>query len=179
MRVFYLHSDATATVLLDQHAAAIAGARILNDRSDDRAGRDALLELLRDGDELLVSTLEHLGDTAEAALATLRCAVRSGARVTLLQEGLDGALLMRAADLLDTLPKSGDARGGPFTARRPRGRATPGKVAEILALSSARVPIRAISLAVGLSEGTVNRIRRAHRASWTADCMGDCMGSAD
>ncbi|MFD1624377.1 helix-turn-helix domain-containing protein [Azospirillum griseum] len=60
---------------------------------------------------------------------------------------------------------------------------TPELVAEILALSATGVVVREIAATVGLSVGTVMRVRRAHRAvpraPWTADGLAECLGSAD
>ncbi|PWC91890.1 hypothetical protein [Azospirillum sp. TSO5] len=179
MRVVYIHSTSVspAADLLDGHAAAIAGARVLRDTSAAQAGRDTLLTLLADGDELLVPDLEHLGATSSMILASLRRAVEAGARVTLLQVGIDGASILRAAALLEALP---DADGpSPRRDSRPYRRATPERIAEILALSASGMPIRVIAENVGLSSGTVMRVRRIHRVLPHSSWPSDCLGSAD
>ena len=179
MRVLYIiHSSASSTAdLLDRHAAAIAGARILRDSSADQVGRDTLLTLLTNGDELLVPDLEHLGATSSMILASLRRAVEAGARVTLLQDGIDGVSILRAAALLESLPDAD--RPSSRRNSRPYRRATPERVAEILALSANGTPIRVIAETVGLSSCTVMRIRRIHRVLPHPSWPSDCLGSAD
>ncbi|ALG69971.1 hypothetical protein VY88_10250 [Azospirillum thiophilum] len=179
MRILYIHSSAPPTAdLLDRHAAAIAGARVLRDSSAEQAGRDTLLTLLVDGDELLVPGLEHLGATSSMILASLRRAVEVGARVTLLHDGIDGASILRAAALLEALPDAADMPS-PRRDSRPYRRATPERVAEILALSASGMPIRVIAETVGLSSGTVMRVRRIHRVLPHSSWPSDCLGSAD
>lgn len=179
MRVVYIHSTLVSPTadLLDRHAAAIAGARVLRDSSADQAGRDTLLTLLADGDELLVPGLEHLGATSGVILDSLRRAVGAGARVTLLQDGLDGVSILRAVALLEALPDAD--RPSPRRDSRPYRRATPERVAEILALSANGTPIRVIAETVGLSSGTVMRVRRIHRVLPHTSWPSDCLGSAD
>ncbi|WP_377809013.1 hypothetical protein ABNQ38_27625 [Azospirillum sp. A29] len=180
MRFFYIHStSATVTAeLLSQHAAVIAGARVLRDTSVDQAGRDTLLTLLAEGDELLVPRLEHLGATSGVILASLRRAIEAGVSVTLLQDGLDGVSILRVAALIEALP---DAANAPPSCRahRPYGRATPERIAQILALSANGTPIRVIAETVGLSAGTVMRVRRFHRVLPHTPWSTDCLGSAD
>ncbi len=176
MRVVYIHSTSVSPTadLLDRHAAVIAGARVLLDTSAEQAGRDTLLSLLADGDELLVPGIEHLGATSSMILASLRRAVEAGARITLLQDDLDGISILRAAALLEALLDAD--RPSPRRDSRPYRRATPERVAEILALTANGTPISVIAETVGLSSGTVMRVRRIHRvlphASWPADCLG-------
>ncbi len=178
MRVVYIHSSASPTAdLLDRHAAAIAGACVLRDSSADQAGRDTLLTLLTDGDELLVPGLEHLGATSSMILASLRRAVEAGARVTLLQDGLDGVSILRAAALIEALPDAD--RPSLRRDSRPYRRATPERIAEILALTATGTPIRVIAETVGLSSGTVMRVRRIHRLLPHSSWPSDCLGSAD
>jgi transposase-like protein len=62
---------------------------------------------------------------------------------------------------------------------RPYRRATPERVAEILALSANGTPIRVIAETVGLSSCTVMRVRRIHRGLPHASWPSDCLGSAD
>ncbi|KAA0576717.1 helix-turn-helix domain-containing protein [Azospirillum sp. Sh1] len=177
MRVVYIHA-ATAD-LTDGDAAAIAGARIVQDTSVDRAGLDTLLALLADGDDLLVPKIGHLGATACTTLASLRRAADAGVRVSILQDGLDGAAILRVAELLELLPDGGEAAA---PARRPYGHVTPDRVAEILSLSAAGVAVRKIAMTVGLSAGTVMRVRRDHRAAPVprpAAGFAECLGSAD
>lgn len=180
MRVLYIHhSSASPTAdLLDRHADVIAGARIMRDSSADQAGRDTLLTLLADDDELLVPGLEHLGATSSMILASLRRAVEAGARVTLLQDDLDGISILRAAALLEALPDPADVPSF-HRGHRPYRRATSERVAEILALSANGTPIRVIAETVGLSSGTVMRVRRIHRVPPHASWPSDCLGSAD
>ncbi|MBY6260850.1 hypothetical protein EI613_02790 [Azospirillum sp. 412522] len=178
MRVVYIHSSASSTAdLLDRHATAIAGARILRDSSADQAGRDTLLTLLAEDDELLVPGLEHLGASSSMILASLRRAVEAGTRVTLLQDGIDGVSILRAAALLEALPDAD--RPSLRRNSRPYRRATPKRVAEILALTATGTPIRVIAETVGLSSGTVMRVRRIHRVLPHASWPSDCLGSAD
>lgn len=179
MRVVYVHS-ATAD-LNDGDAAAIAGTRIVQDTSVDRAGLSTLLALLADGDDLLVPDLGHLGATARAALASLRRASEAGVRVFVLRGGLDGAAILRVAELLEPLPDGGEAAPA-CPGSRPYGRATPDRVAEILSMSAAGVAVRKIAMTVGLSVATVMRVRRDHRVvpplRPTAG-LAECLGSAD
>lgn len=141
MCILYIHSSASLTAdLLDRHAAAIAGARVLRDSSADQARHDTLLTLLADGDELLVPGLEHLGATSSMILASLRRAVEAGARVTLLHDGIDGASILRAAALLEALPDAD--RPSLRRDSRPYRRATPERVAEILALTATGCRLR-------------------------------------
>lgn len=177
MRVVYIHT-ATAD-LTDGDAAAITGARIVQDTSVDRAGLSTVLALLDDGDDLLVPDLGHLGATAGAALASLRLASEAGVRVFVLRGGLDGAAILRVAELLELLPDGGEAAA---PARRPYGHVTPDRVAEILSLSAAGVAVRKIAMTVGLSAGTVMRVRRDHRAApppRPTVGLAECLGSAD
>lgn len=180
MRVVYIHS-ATAD-LTDGDAAAIAGARIVQDTSVDRAGLSTLLALLADGDDLLVPDLGHLGATARTALASLRRASEAGVRVFVLRGGLDGAAILRVAEHLESLPDGGEAAAPARPGSRPYGHVTPDRVAEILSLSAAGVVVRKIAMTVGLSVGTVMRVRRDHRAAPalrpTAG-LGECLGNAD
>lgn len=178
MRVVYMHS-ATAD-LTEGDAAAIAGARIVQDTSVDRAGLSTLLALLADGDDLLVPDLGHLGATARAALASLRRASEAGVRVFVLRGGLDGAAILRVAEHLESLPDGGEAAACPGS--RPYGRVTRESVAEILALSAAGVVVRKIATTVGLSVATVMRVRRDHRAAPAlrpTASLAECLGSAD
>ncbi len=179
MRVLYIHSTSVSPTadLLDRHAPAIAGARVLRDSSAEQAGRDTLLTLLADGDELLVPGLEHLGATSSMILASLRRAVEAGARVTLLHDDLDGISILRAAALPEALPDA-DRPSLRRASRRYR-RATPERIAEILALTASGTPIRVIAETVGLSAGTVMRVRRIHRVLPRAPWPADCLGSAD
>ncbi|MDR6770746.1 hypothetical protein [Azospirillum sp. BE72] len=179
MRVVYIHSTLVSPTadLLDRHAAVIAGARVLRDSSAEWAGRDTLLTLLADGDELLVPGLEHLGATSSMILASLRRAVEAGARVTLLQDDLDGISILRAAALLESLPDAD--RPSLRRDSRPYHRATPERVAEILALTATGTPIRVIAETVGLSSGTVVRVRRIHRVLPHASWPSECLSSAD
>ncbi|MGF7172779.1 hypothetical protein [Azospirillum doebereinerae] len=181
MRVVYIHS--TTADLTDGDAAAIAGARIVQDTSVDRVGLSTLLALLDDGDDLLVPDLGHLGATARAALASLRRASEAGVRVFILRDGLDGAAILRVAELLKPLPDSGEAPPPARPGSRPYGRATPARVAEILALSAAGVLVREIAATVGLSAGTVMRVRRESRAVPRAlrptAGLAECLGNAD
>ncbi len=180
MRVVYIHA-ATAD-LTDGDAAAIAGARIVQDTSVDRAGLGTLLALLADGDDLLVPKIGHLGATARTALASLRRAADAGVRVSILQDGLDGAAILRVAELLESLPNAGDAGSHPRPGSRAYGRATPARIAEILSLSAAGVAVRTIATTVGLSVATVMRVRRDHRAAPAfrpAAGLAECLGSAD
>ncbi len=178
MRVVYIHSSASSTAdLLDRHATAIAGARILRDSSADQAGRDTLLTLLTDGDELLVPGPEHLGANSGVILDSLRRAIGAGARVTLLQDGLDCVSILRAAALLEALPDAD--RPSVRRDSRPYRRATPERITEILVLSANGTPIRVIAEMVGLSSCTVIRVRRIHRVLPHASWPSDCLGSAD
>ncbi|CAO3375367.1 hypothetical protein [Azospirillum argentinense] len=181
MRFVYVPSAAAPAGQFVQHIAAVADSHIVHDSSVDRARYDALLAPLDDGDELLTPGLEHLGDTTRAALASLRRAMDAGIRVTLLREGMDGAVILQIAALLGALPGTEDAPR-PLQGCRAYGRATPGSVARILALSADGAPIRTIAAAVGLSIATVVRVRHAHRAALSAlrsaDRLVECLGSA-
>ncbi|WP_431858873.1 hypothetical protein [Azospirillum sp.] len=178
MRIVYVHSGtaSAAASLLSGHAVAITDARILHDSSADAAGRDMLLAILADGDELLVPGVDHLGGTAGAVLASLRRAADARVRVTILCEDLDGAAIVQAAALLAALPTADDAPE-PRKVCRSYGRATPERVARILALSAGGTPVRAIAAAVGLSIPTVMRVRRIHRASRASSQAAGCLGS--
>ncbi|PWC90267.1 hypothetical protein TSH100_02950 [Azospirillum sp. TSH100] len=181
MRVVYIHS-ATAD-LTEGDAAAIAGARIVQDTSVDRAGLSTLLALLADGDDLLVPDLGHLGATARAALASLRRASEAGVRVFVLRGSMEGAAILQVAELLELLPDGGEAAAPARPGSRPYGRATPESVAEILALSAAGVVVREIASTVGLSVATVMRVRRENRAVphtlQPITGLAECLGSAD
>ncbi|WP_448208521.1 helix-turn-helix domain-containing protein [Azospirillum sp. sgz302134] len=184
MRIVYVHSASATADMADGYAAAIAGARIVHDASVDRAGLNTLLALLADGDDLLVPDLGHLGATARTALASLRRAAEAGVRISILRHSLDGAAILRVAELLASLPNTGDAPSPPARpGSRPYGRATPERVAEILALSAAGVLVREIAAAVGLSVGTVMRVRRDHRAAprtlGPVVGLAECLGNAD
>lgn len=147
-------------------------ARKLTDTSVDRAGYDALLALLGDGDELLTPGLEHLGDTTRTALAALRRAVDAGIHVTLLREGMEDGVVLQAVVLLKALSDAAEAPPPRRPGGRPYGRVTPERVA-----------VREIAATVGLSVGAVMKVRRAHRAAprapWNADGLAECLGSAD
>lgn len=183
MRIVYIHSASAPAGPFDQHATAIVDARTLTDASVDRAGYDALLALLGDGDDLLIPGLEHLGDTARTALAALRRAVDAGIRVTLLRDGLEGGVVLQAAALLEALPDADEPPPPRRPGGRPYARVTPERVARILALSAVGVVVREIAVTVGLSVGAVMKVRQAHRAAprapWTADGLAECLGSAD
>lgn len=181
MRIIYVHGCPTATPAgQPDEYAAISGPRVLHDTSAGRAGREFLLAILAEGDDLLVPSLRHLGDTADAALASLRRAVDAGARVTLLRDGLDGATILKVAAHLEALSGAGGASRS-LPSYRAYGRATPERVTEIVALSAAGTPIRTIAATVGLSVATVVRIRQAHRASLrslrSAVGLTECQGS--
>lgn len=136
---------------------------------------------LADGDDLLVPDLGHLGATARAALASLRRASEAGVRVFVLRGSMEGAAILRVAELLEPLPDGGEAAAA-CPGSRPYGRVTRESVAEILALSAAGVVVREIAATVGLSVATVMRVRRDHRAAPalrpTAG-LGECLGNAD
>lgn len=184
MRIVYIHGSSAPTGQLDEHTAAVADAIVVHDASAGRTRYDALLALLDEGDELLTPGLEHLGDTARPALASLRRAVDAGIRVTLLRDGLDGGVALQAVAFLEALSDAGDAPPSACPERRPHGRVTPERVTRILSLSAAGVVVREIAATVGLSVSAVMKVRRAHRAAppapWpAAGGLADCLGSAD
>jgi hypothetical protein len=153
-----------ALVTLRNDAADDHGGRVVLER-DATPARWDLLELLQQGDKVLVPTVGTLGDTTDNVVWVIRRMLERGASVRSLGEGLDGANLVRAMDALALAALCFPEAAASAATRRLRRRSTPADIAEIINQSRLGRPVARISEAVGLSVGTIARIRRAHLSS--------------
>ncbi|TWA88802.1 hypothetical protein FBY14_107174 [Azospirillum brasilense] len=164
MRVYYARSPATPVTTLPKDPACGHGAHAVLERDATTARRDLLLELLQQGDEVLVPTISALGDTADDVVSVIRRMLDRGASVRLLREGLDGATFVRAMDALALAALRFPDAAASAAMRRPWRRSTPADVTENINLSRMGRPVARIGEAVGLSVGTIARIRCARGA---------------